>query len=123
MIRTNTNMLACLRTKILLLLAAFVFASFSTDPSNPEGNEYQIKAMFVFNFTKYVEWPEVKSDFFTIGVIGESEIIEPLERISIQKKVGDKKIVVKELSPETEEYCQIIIVSKSRLNKLEQIEK
>jgi hypothetical protein len=117
-------MLAGLRTKILLLLAAFVFGSFTVGTSGSEGNEYQIKAMFVFNFTKYVEWPDAKSgEFFTIGVIGESEITEHLERIAIQKKVGDKKIVVKILSPETEDYCNIIIVSKSKLNKLEQIEK
>jgi len=104
-----------------LLLAAFVFGSFS---AGTEGNEYQVKAMFVFNFTKYVEWPESKSgDVFTIGIIGESEIIEPLEHIATQKKVGDKKIAVKLLSPESEEYCNIIIVSKSRLNKQEQVEK
>jgi hypothetical protein len=112
------------KVKILLLLAAFVFGSFTTVPSGNEGNEYQVKAMFVFNFTKYVEWPEEKSnDAFTIGIIGESEIIEPLERIATQKKVGDRKIVIKTLSAETDEYCNIIIVSNSRLNKLEQIEK
>ena len=117
-------MLAGFRTKILMLLAAFVFGSFSSGPSSSEGNEYQIKAMFVFNFTKYVEWPESKpGDFFTIGVIGESEITEHLERIAIQKKVGDRKIVVKALSSEADDYCNILIVSNSRLGKLEQIEK
>jgi hypothetical protein len=122
--RTTTYTLACLRTKILLLLAALVFGSFAAGPSGGEGNEYQIKAMFVFNFTKYVEWPDAKSsDFFVIGVIGESEITEPLEKIAIQKKVGDRKIAVKVLSPEAEEFCNIIIVSKSKLNKLDQIEK
>lgn len=121
MFQVNTYRLSALRTKILLLLAAFVFGSFS---AGTEGNEYQVKAMFVFNFTKYVEWPESKSgDVFTIGIIGESEIIEPLEHIATQKKVGDKKIAVKLLSPESEEYCNIIIVSKSRLNKQEQVEK
>jgi len=120
MFRSHTYMLSCLRTKILMLVAVFVFGSFS---AGTEGNEYEVKAMFVFNFTKYVEWPESKSDFFTIGVIGESEITEPLERIATQKKVGDKKIVIRTFSAETEDYCNIIIVSKSRLNKLDQIEK
>ncbi|CAN5502559.1 hypothetical protein BH11BAC1_BH11BAC1_01070 [soil metagenome] len=110
-----------IRVKIFLLLAAFVCNSFSP---GTEGNEYQIKAMFIFNFTKYVEWPEKKeASAFTIGVIGESEIIEPLERIAAQKKVGDKKIVVKRLSPDDEDYCNIVIISKSRLNKLELVEK
>jgi hypothetical protein len=121
MFHVNAYRLSAIRTKILVLFAALVFGSFS---AGIDANEYQVKAMFVFNFTKYVEWPEAKSsDVFTIGVIGESEIIEPLEHIATQKKVGDKKIVVKVLTTEAEEYCNIIIVSKSRLNKLEQVEK
>jgi len=124
MFQLNTYKLSGFKAKIILLLTAIVFGSFSFGPSNPEGNEYQIKAMFVFNFTKYVEWPEIKqNDVFIIGVVGESEIIEPLDRIATQKRVGDKRIVIKILSPEDEEYCNIIIVSKSKLNKLELIEK
>ena len=104
-----------------MLLSAFVFG-FSSGPES--GNEYQVKAMFIFNFTKYIEWPEEKSgDSFIIGVVGESEIFEPLERIAHQKKVGDKKIIVKMLSADDEDYCDIVIVSKSKTNKLEQIEK
>ena len=119
-----TYTLSGLKAKMFLLLAAFVFGSFTYSPTGTEGNEYQIKAMFVFNFTKYVEWPEVKTtDVFTIGVIGESDIVEPLERIASQKKVGDKKIVIKIITTDVEDCCNIIIVTKSRLNKLEQIEK
>jgi len=124
MSRHYTYALSGLKAKIFLLLAAFVFGSFTNSPPGAEGNEYQIKAMFVFNFTKYVEWPEVKSnEVFTIGIIGESDIVEPLERIASQKKAGDKKIVIRNLLLEDEEYCNIIIVAKSRMNKLEQIEK
>ena len=68
-----------MRVRWLLLLAACVFSALKP---GTEGNEYQIKAMFIFNFTKYVEWPENKDvNVFTIGVIGESEITEPLEKI------------------------------------------
>lgn len=124
MLRINTYWLSEVKVKILLLLTAFVFGSFTAGPNGNEGNEYQVKAMFVFNFTKYVEWPDAKpNDVFTIGVIGESEILEPLERIATQKKVGDRKIIIKTLSADAEEYCNIIIVAKSRLNKLEQVEK
>lgn len=106
---------------LVMLLAAFVLGAASPAP---EGNEYQIKAMFVFNFTKYVEWPDDSpADVFTIGLIGESEIMGPLERIAAQKKVGDKKIIIKKLTLEDNEYCNIVIVSRSRTNKLDFIEK
>lgn len=112
------------RAKVVLLLLAFVFSAFRPGIDGNEGNEYQIKAMFVFNFIKYVEWPEtnLKTEF-TIGVIGESEITGPLERIAQQKKVGDKKITVRKLAIDDDAQCDIIIVSRSRSNKIEMLEK
>src|SRR4051812_10996398 len=103
------------RVRLFLLLMAFLFSAFK--PVS-EGNEYEIKAMFIFNFTKYVEWPETKNaDEFIIGVYGESEILEPLEKIAAQKKVNDKRIVIKQLSADDEQYCNMIIVSRLRLGK------
>ena len=113
-----------MRAKVVLLLLAFVFSSFRPGIDGNEGNEYQIKAMFVFNFIKYVEWPSTNTNTeFTIGVIGESEITEPMERIALQKRVGDRKIIVKKLSIEDDSYCNIILVPKSRSNKIEMLEK
>lgn len=109
------------RSRFVLLFAAFALMALRP---GPDGNEYQVKAMFVFNFTKYVEWPDAdQAGAFTIGVVGESEITEPLEKIAAQKKVGDRKIVVKKITTEDEEYCNIIIVSRAKLGKLEAIEK
>ena len=113
-----------MRAKLVLLLVAFVFSAFRPGTDRNEGNEYQIKAMFVFNFIKYVEWPATNANTeFTIGVIGESEITEPLQRIALQKKVGEKKIVVRRLAVDDDAYCNIIIVSRSRSNKLDMLEK
>ena len=80
--------------------------------------------MFVFNFIKYVEWPETTAgNEFSIGVIGESDITAQLQRIAVQKKVGEKKIVVRKLSVDEDTFCNIIIVSRSRAGKLDLIEK
>ena len=107
-----------------MLLAAFVFVAFKPGIDGNEGNEYQVKAMFVFNFIKYVEWPATNANTeFAIGVIGESEITEPLERIATQKKAGHKKIIIRKLALDDDTYCDIIIVSRSRSTKLEMLEK
>jgi len=111
---------------LILFVVTGVLQSFSfeTGSTGGDGNEYQVKAMFVFNFTKYVEWPDGRSaNVFTVGVIGESEIIEHLERIASQKKIGEKRIAIKLLSPDSDEYCDIVIISKTHLNKLDQVEK
>lgn len=121
---TGTHKRLLTRAKLVLLLLAFVFSAFRPGIDGNEGNEYQVKAMFVFNFIKYVEWPATNANTeFTIGVIGESEITEPLQRIAVQKKVGEKKIIVKRLALDDDTYCDIIIVSKSRSNKLGMLEK
>lgn len=111
-----------MQPKIFLLLAALVLGAFKP---GPEGNEYQVKAMFVFNFTKYIEWPdEVKNnEVFTIGVLGESDILEPLEKIAAQKIINDKKIDVRSIGLDDENYYNIIIVARSRTGKLDAIEK
>ncbi len=58
---------------------------------------YKMKAVFLFNFTRYIEWPENDtSDNFIIAVLGESYITEPLNIIATKRKVGDKNIVVKQ---------------------------
>ena len=99
------------RAKIIFLLLGIVLSAFKPGPDGFDGNEYQVKAMFVFNFIKYVEWPETTAgNEFSIGVIGESDITAQLQRIAVQKKVGEKKIVVRKLSVDEDTFCNIIIV-------------
>lgn len=59
-------------------------------------SEYDLKAVFIYHFIKYFEWPEIeKKEFFEISVFGKSDIIYPLKEIA-KKKLGiGKKIQVK----------------------------
>lgn len=76
--------------------------------------EYNLKAAFVYNFTKYVNWglftPE---DEFIIGIVGASPIYEPLEEIAKTKTVNDKKIVIRRFDkPEDITFCNILYIPK-----------
>lgn len=60
--------------------------------------EYQIKAAFLYNFIKFVEWPEEKvadgNEPITIGIIGKDPFgnaIEPLK----DKQAKGRKVVIK----------------------------
>lgn len=71
-------------------------------PSNfyfsPPDTNAKIKALFVYNFSKYFEWPETyrnPNSVFTIGVLGTSIVTEELEAITATKTVGAQKIEVK----------------------------
>lgn len=63
--------------------------------TQPKAEEYKVKAVFVYNFTQFVEWNNpVDTNNFIIGVLGKSDIIKPLQEISKNKLVGNKKIKV-----------------------------
>ena len=87
------------------------------------GEEYDIKATFIFHFTKYVEWPDLESgEAFTIGVFGKSDIIAPLKEISKMKTVNDSKITVVQIDDLQQiSACHILFISpldKKELKKL-----
>lgn len=59
--------------------------------------EYDVKAVFLYNFTRYVEWPEaLQPEGLTIVVLGESAIVPPLREIARKGAVGKAPIVVRQ---------------------------
>jgi len=70
----------------------------------------KFKALFVYNFTKYIEWPKNKQvGDFVIGVLGHSPIIDELKSFTERKSVGSQKIVVEEILS-SEDYTKYHIV-------------
>lgn len=68
-----------------------LFAQIETDI------EYELKAYFIFTFTKYIEWIDLEEDSsFVIGIIGSSKIIPPLEKIAARNLVKDRQIIIKQ---------------------------
>src|SRR5689334_13278137 len=82
-------------------LVLFFIVGFSTTMARSEGNEYSIKAMFVLNFIKYIEWPvENSSNFFRIGVIGQSEMTDALRGMTINRN-ETKQIKIEEITEDS----------------------
>lgn len=64
-----------------------------------KAQDEKFKALYMYNFTKYIEWPQVKqSGDFVIGVVGSSAIVDELNAIAQRKTVGSQAIKVKEVS-------------------------
>jgi hypothetical protein len=57
----------------------------------------KIKAVFIYNFTKYIEWPESsKGKEFTIAILGENVgLYNELNQMSKMKKVGNQSFSIK----------------------------
>ena len=84
--------------------AAFVLTAFfvgaRVQAQTPSG-EAQIKAAFVYNFLKFVDWPaeafQSPQDPFVVGIVGEGDTAEATERFLAAKQVGVRPIVVRRL--------------------------
>lgn len=83
----------------------------------------KFKALFMYNFTKYLEWPASKqTGNFIIGVYGTSAIIPELNIIAEKRKVGNQQIVVKKISdPSQLKDCHIVFVPENRSGKIDEV--
>jgi YfiR/HmsC-like len=74
--------------------------------------EANLKAAFIYNFTKYVEWDTTGSENeFVIGVIGPSSVTTPLLQIAKTNTVKNKRITVRLFrKPEEIRYCDILFI-------------
>lgn len=65
-----------------------------TTVTSQSGNasEYQVKAVFVYNFTHFINWPDIafesQYDPFIIGIIGNDPITRYLETAIANERVG-----------------------------------
>lgn len=79
----------------LLLSLAFANLSFQQSPSfDPNA---KIKACFIYNFTRYFEWPEsMKSGNFIIHIVGSNSSLNyELNKMATVKQVGNQKLEIK----------------------------
>jgi hypothetical protein len=86
-----------------------------------DSSEYLIKAGFIYNFAKFVEWPTAAfaqpDSPIVIGVLGTDPFGAIIDRIVADKKIGARGFVVKRLKwgkdlKELRE-CQILFISSS----------
>lgn len=100
------------------LIAFFCLSAFST--VRAQQVDYKYHTVFMYNFTKYIKWPESSiGNEFVIGVLGKSDITEHLEKMAASKSVNGKNIVVKTFkSTEEVEACQMLFVPESKSNQL-----
>jgi hypothetical protein len=76
-------------------------------------SEMTVKAAFVFNLTKYVEWPQRDTDMM-VCVIGDSSTASTLRQMLDGKTAGMQTLRVVAKSPaDSLQDCQILYVSSS----------
>ncbi len=83
---------------IILVLAFACLSASRTDPK--EDTNAKIKAVYLYNFSKNVEWPEeYKNGSFVITFVGNnSSLLSELDKMAAQKTLGNQQISVKSVS-------------------------
>lgn len=78
------------------------------------GHIQNVEAVFIYHFTKYIQWMDEDSLEFTIGLIGDTQVLEPLTEIAQRQHVRRKEIRVCPIANMDEiESCQVVFVSRS----------
>ncbi|HET6228341.1 MAG TPA: YfiR family protein [Bacteroidia bacterium] len=103
------------RKKIIIILLLTLLTPIVYAQPQTEAEELNLKAAFIYNFTRFIEWDDdIFPNEFVIGIIGNSNIDEPLEEIAQSHKAGNKKIKIKRFySLDEIEKCNILFISKN----------
>ena len=122
--------MALLKARHPLLSVALITSALLTSGSAAAQSEIlsetEIKAGFLFNFTKFVEWPP---DAFpdprapvVLGVMGVNPFGKLLTDAAAGKTVNGRAVVVKQLTGEEDlAACQMLFISSSEKKRITQI--
>jgi len=102
---------------VLLLMAA---------PLRAQAPEYDLKAAFLFNFAKFVEWPANafagERAPLTICVFGEDPFGPILDTVVQGERVGERSLLVQRPdSVDDLDECHVLFVSRSEKDRLGEV--
>ena len=82
---------------------------------NHQAGEYDVKAAYLLNFAKFVEWPEGElgnQETFGICILGEDPFGETLDQIVAGETVAGKRVVVQRIR-RWQTSCRVLFVGRS----------
>lgn len=116
-----------IRADIASFLTPLVFLVLAQNLVWAQVPEYDLKAVYLERFTRFVEWP-AESDItdstkpFTIGVIGKNPLGSIIEQIFASRKIRNKKIAVRYISKMHEiDKCHLLFISEDTRRKVSDI--
>ena len=112
---------------LLIVLTVLCVLSRFLPPAQADSQfeEYQVKAAFLYNFAKFVQWPSETfhdSDSpIKICVLGKDPFGDALNRLK-NKNVGSRKLIIERLRRgDALDKCQILFISDSEKNSVPEI--
>lgn len=109
-------------SSVVLLLALFALSSFPAAQESSADLEHQVKAAFLYNFARFVEWPPDTPSgeaSFVIGILGSDATSLALEETVQGKSVGGRTIRVRPVKTQEEAtQCHMLFVGSETPDRL-----
>jgi hypothetical protein len=98
------------------IIAAAAAAGAAASAQVPEGVEDDVKAAYVFNFTKFVEWPSSAftgtTDPITICVAGDAGVVRAMQRTIEGEHVEGRPLRAVSQVPEDPSACHVLFLGR-----------
>jgi hypothetical protein len=101
---------------LFVIAAGWIVGISDSIAEEPLHSEYQVKAAFLVNFPKYVDWPSnafaTGNSPIVIAVPGETKVTEEIQKVIAGRTVNGREISLKRLaSGEEPGVCHILFIS------------
>lgn len=99
-------------------------AGYAAEPARATQGEYQVKAAFVYNFIKFVEWPagEARDDNdIRLCVMGAVSDMEPFEELQGREIMGKRLTVTRVRERGLVEDCQVLFIATSLAPRMKDV--
>jgi hypothetical protein len=99
-------------TAATTLVACYALGSLPASPARETQRADALKAGYLFNFLKFVEWPPTApADTLTICMLGTSSVYEQMAEGLSDKRLGTRRLVARRLAPaEPLAACQVLYI-------------
>ncbi len=96
------------------------------EAQTPKPTEYEVKAAYLYNFGRFVEWPSragaPQAHSFDICLVGQDRFGAALKNILADETIAGKSVAVKRLqTAQDATTCEILFISASEENQLKHI--
>ena len=108
--------------KKIVALSLFSIFSWVTTLAQTEKPIHEIHAAMIYNFMKYIQWPDDAGGDFVVGVLGEDNVFNTLKSYYDGKPKGTKKYSIRKLADISESaVCQVVYIGKNKSKEFDNV--
>ena len=110
--------------KLILVTALLLLGDIGLWAQQPASRESQVKAVFLFNFTQFIDWPaktftEPESPMI-IGILGDDPFGNYLEQATLNEKISNHPLIIQHYKTAGEiKKCHLLFINISNKEELD----